>query len=186
MNSQIYLSLNIFLQIVIIPLCSFKMTNPPPGKRHSKEKRINTILCQYRPRFFKAGTANRPHSPAISASIRSKLSPLPSGPASLDLQAQLHEQINGFPSNLASLAVSKRQDLDTEGLTLWNLSTRLMRAKDFPISSDQRATLLAARVFAFLLLDGGLSKGNNSLAGVSRLMKVALKAAKSCIGRSPC
>ncbi|KFZ02357.1 hypothetical protein V500_00246 [Pseudogymnoascus sp. VKM F-4518 (FW-2643)] len=138
------------------------MTNPPPGKRQAKEKRVTGLL-------------------SFSASTRSKLPSLPSGTASLNLQAQLQEQINGFPSNLASLSVSKRQDLDIEGLTLWNLSTRLMRAKDFPISPDQRATLPAARVFAFLLLDGGLSKGNSSLADVSRLMKVALKAAKSCI-----
>lgn len=59
-----------------------------------------------------------------------------------------------------------------------------MRSKDFPISPDQRATLIAARVFAFLLLDGGLSKSNSSLADISRLIKVALKAAKSCIGGS--
>lgn len=60
-----------------------------------------------------------------------------------------------------------------------------MRSKDFPISPEQRATLLAARVFAFLLLDGGLGKGNTSPVFVSRLMKIALKAAKGCIGRSP-
>lgn len=60
-----------------------------------------------------------------------------------------------------------------------------MRAKDIPISPDQQATLLAARVFAFLLLDGGLNTGRSSLADVIRLMKVALKAAKSCISRSP-
>ncbi|KAL5345161.1 sporulation-specific protein 22 [Pseudogymnoascus australis] len=131
------------------------MTNAPAGKRQPKEKRVTALLC--------------------------KLSPLPTGPAALDLQTQLQEQIIRFPSNLASLVVSKRQDLDTEGLTLWNLSTRLMRAKDIPISPDQRATLLAARVFAFLLLDGGLNTGRSSLADVTRLMKVALKAAKSCI-----
>jgi hypothetical protein len=111
--------------------------------------------------------ANRSHSPAFSATTRSKLSPLPSGPASLNLQTQLHEQINGFPGSLASLTVSNRQDLDTEGLTLWNLATRLMRANDCPTSPEQRATLLAARVFAFLLLDGGLGKGNNSPVCVS-------------------
>lgn len=132
--------------------------------------------------YFKAGTTNKSHSPAFSATARSKLSPLPSGPASLNLQTQLHEQINGFPSSITSLAVSKRQDLDIEGLTLWNLATRLMRTNDCPISPDQRATLLAARVFAFLLLDGALGRGNTSPACVSRLMKIALKAAKSCIG----
>ncbi|OBT49348.1 hypothetical protein VE00_00485 [Pseudogymnoascus sp. WSF 3629] len=138
------------------------MNNPPHGKRQAKEKRVAALL-------------------SFSATARSKLSPLPSGPASLNLQTQLHEQINGFPGSLASLAVSKRQDLDTEGLTLWNLATRLMRANDCPISPEQRATLLAARVFAFLLLDGGLGKGNTSPVCVSRLMKIALKAAKSCI-----
>lgn len=61
-----------------------------------------------------------------------------------------------------------------------------MRGKDFPTSPDQRATLLAARVFAFLLLDGAKGKENGSLANTARLMKVALKAAKSCIGRPPC
>lgn len=61
-----------------------------------------------------------------------------------------------------------------------------MRTKDFPVSPDQHATLLAARVFAFMLLDGGgQGKSNSSLANVSRLMKIALKAAKSCIGKSP-
>ncbi|KFY45185.1 hypothetical protein V494_01110 [Pseudogymnoascus sp. VKM F-4513 (FW-928)] len=138
------------------------MMNPLPGKRQAKEKRVTALL-------------------SFSATARSKLSPLPSVPASLNLQTQLHEQINGFPGNLGSLAVSKRKDLDTEGLTLWNLVTRLMRTKDASISPEQRATLLAARVFAFLLLDGGLSKGDSSLASVSRLMKVALKAANSCI-----
>ncbi|OBT96970.1 hypothetical protein VE01_05545 [Pseudogymnoascus verrucosus] len=138
------------------------MTNLPPGKRQAKEKRVAALL-------------------SFSATTRSKLAPLPSGPASLNLQTQLHEQINGFPSSLTSLAVSKHQDLDTEGLTLWNLATRLMRSKDFPISPEQRATLLAARVFAFLLLDGGLGKGNTSPVFVSRLMKIALKAAKGCI-----
>lgn len=40
-----------------------------------------------------------------------------------------------------------------------------------------------ARVFAFLLLDAAHNKTHGTLENVVRLMRVALKAAKSCIGK---
>lgn len=61
-----------------------------------------------------------------------------------------------------------------------------MRGKDFPSTPDQRDMFVAARVFAFLLLDAGQTKDNGILGNVVRLMKVALKAAKSCIGKRMC
>lgn len=151
---------------------------------HGRPKRsvsLHFFVCSnLSPRL--SGTANKPYSPAFSANARASLSSPPTGSTLLNLSNQFQDQINTFPSNLTSIAVSKHQELDTEGLTLWNLCTRLIRSNDFSASSDQRTTLLAARVFAFLLLDGALGKENESLASVARLIRVAMKAAKSCIG----
>ena len=125
-------------------------------------------------------------STAFSANARASLSPLPSRTVSSNLAKQFHEHINAFPSNLSSSANLKYQDLDTEGLTLWNLCTRLMRGNDYPSGPDQTEVILAARVFAFLLLDAGQTKATGTLRNVTRLMRVALKASKSCIGKSSC
>jgi hypothetical protein len=86
---------------------------------------------------------------------------------------------------------AKRDELDRLGTELWNSSTRLRR--DEPVQNGKNkegkgrssSVVCVLRAYAFLLLD---SAGSHSVKGREckpciRLMKVALKAAKSCVLR---
>lgn len=98
------------------------------------------------------------------------------------LSQEFLRHISSFPAHIVPSKTGSLYDLDTEGLTLWNLTTRLMRADDVETARSPKDALLAARVFAFFMLDGALSKSNADTGNVARLMKVALKAAKCSIG----
>lgn len=95
---------------------------------------------------------------------------------------ELEQQVLNFPSNLASAAVSKYEDLDSNGTELWNACTRFRRSNGSADSEAAQNMVLLARVFAFLLIDCAGNNDNGRNINVVRLMKVALKAAKNCIG----
>lgn len=100
---------------------------------------------------------------------------------SSQLSKEFQEHIDHFPKGLSSSKSVKRQDIDNEGLTLWNLCIRLLRTNEAQITKPSDV-LLAARVFAFHLLDAANAKAAPTGAHVVRLMKIALKAGKSCLG----
>ena len=94
---------------------------------------------------------------------------------------KLENNIQSFPLNLGSAAVTKYCELDRSGTALWNLSARLKH--DNGLSNTQTLTVLAmARLYALLMLDCAHSSGNGAFTNVARVMKVALKTAKNCLG----
>jgi hypothetical protein len=94
---------------------------------------------------------------------------------------KLEHHIQNFPLNLGSAAATKYGELDRSGTALWNLSTRLKRNDD--LNNTQILTVLAmARLYALLMLDCAHSSGNGAFTNVARVMKVALKTAKNCLG----
>lgn len=96
---------------------------------------------------------------------------------------KLENNIQSFPSNLGSAAVAKYGDLDRSGTSLWNLSAKLKRNEG--LSNAQTLIVLAmVRLFALLMLDCAHSSGNGAFTNVARVMKVALKTAKNCLGTS--
>jgi hypothetical protein len=99
-----------------------------------------------------------------------------------NLVDKLENNIQSFPLNLGSAAATKYGDLDRGGTALWNLSARLKRGDGR--SNTQTLTVLAmARLYAFLMLDCAHRSGNGAYTNVPRVMKVALKTAKNCLGR---
>ncbi|KAI9770778.1 MAG: hypothetical protein M1840_003028 [Geoglossum simile] len=104
------------------------------------------------------------------------------------LLAELQKRVNEFPSNTPPATIAAEFDkLESRGLTLWNLATRLKRGDN----SDGVGVMICwTRVFAFLLLDMEQQTSRRSLetpnrhgkgTGSIRLMKISLKAAKYCI-----
>jgi hypothetical protein len=94
---------------------------------------------------------------------------------------KLENHIQSFPRNLGSVASIKYGELDKTGTALWNLSARLKRDDD--LNNRQTSTVLAmARLYALLVLDCAQSSGKGGPTNVSRVMKVALKTAKHCLG----
>ncbi|KAJ4331225.1 sporulation-specific protein 22 [Didymella glomerata] len=107
------------------------------------------------------------------------------------LLADLQTNIRHLPLPASPAVTAKRDELDRLGTELWNSSTRLRR--DEPVQNGKNkegkgrssSVVCVLRAYAFLLLD---SAGSHSVKGREckpciRLMKVALKAAKSCVLR---
>jgi hypothetical protein len=94
---------------------------------------------------------------------------------------ELENQISNFPNKFGSIAASRREDVDIIGTRIWNLCTRLRRDFDTDNPKNVPVILLLARVFSFLLLDGAYD-GRSAPGSLLRLMKIGLKAGKSCIG----
>jgi hypothetical protein len=100
---------------------------------------------------------------------------------SLSLVDKLENHIQSFPLNLGSAAASKYSELDKSGTALWNLSARLRR--DDKVSNAQTLTVLAmTRLYALLMLDCAHISCDGAFTNIGRIMKVALKTAKSCLG----
>jgi hypothetical protein len=100
-----------------------------------------------------------------------------------NLVDKLENNIQSFPPNLSTATATKYGDLDRSGTALWNLVARLKRDDD--LSNTQTLTVLAmARLYALLMLDYAHRRGNGAYTNVPRVMKVALKTAKSCLGPS--
>ena len=105
---------------------------------------------------------------------------------------ELQIQINCLPLQASSAVVAKQDELDERGTELWNHATRLRRDESDPKCTSKEDAALQARVlcllraFSFLLLDTAgkhTTKGRQGKSCV-RLMTVALKAAKVCIGNN--
>lgn len=84
---------------------------------------------------------------------------------------------------------TKREELESHAIDLWNLATRSRRdgsQADVRVSGDveyRNHAVGLLRVFSFLLLDsaGGHSVKNKERKNCIRLMKLALKAGRWCI-----
>jgi hypothetical protein len=99
------------------------------------------------------------------------------------LTAELASHLVTFPLPAPS---ARRGEFDTIGTELWNISTRLFRRGDenASASSMDKRILCLLRVFSCLLLDsaqehGVMDKSSTWTNGI-RILKVLLKAAKSC------
>ncbi|PMD45090.1 SPO22-domain-containing protein [Hyaloscypha variabilis F] len=127
------------------------------------------------------------------------MAPAQSAPFATDLQAQLtaatiartpetllteiENQISNFPNKFGAIAASKSEEVDQVGTTIWNLCTRLRRDVESDNPKDVPIILLLVRVFSFLLLDGAYECGKNPPGNLARLIKIGIKAGKSCIER---
>lgn len=109
-------------------------------------------------------------------------------PCDATLLEELQVHICGLPLPSSSAIAAKQDELDRIGTELWNISTRLKREdssnpSNKDVVSRRTRPLCLLRVFAFLLLDtaGGQATTAQEWTQRTRLMKVALKAAKVCI-----
>ncbi|KAI9690965.1 MAG: hypothetical protein M1822_008585 [Bathelium mastoideum] len=69
-------------------------------------------------------------------------------------------------------------ELDSRGTNIWNLSTKLRRGDE---SSEIKRLVSLLRAFAMLMLDAAQQGGNSALHNSTRLFRVSLKAAKTCL-----
>lgn len=97
----------------------------------------------------------------------------------------LVKKIETFPRGTEHTVSKYAQELDQLGTALWNQCTRLRRK--FQVSDlSPKATLmniLLARIYALLLLDCAQPSARTTFANIIRLLKLALKVVKNCIGR---
>ncbi|KAF2432077.1 SPO22-domain-containing protein [Tothia fuscella] len=91
------------------------------------------------------------------------------------IKSDLQDHIKLLP---IVVPTARFKDFETQGTDLWNLSTRLSRSDNAP----NKTVLCLLRVFAFSLLDSAHKKGGKTSANCVRLLKVAFKAAKACLG----
>ena len=94
-----------------------------------------------------------------------------------ELSAEFHTHIRGLPISHLGSAAKDHDGLDLLGADLWNLSTRLRRDD----GAVEKIPICLLRVFAFLLLDTAHHARKGTAHNCVRLMKIALKAGKSCL-----
>ncbi len=99
------------------------------------------------------------------------------------LLAELEEHISALPGEFYARVANKYEELDRVGTVIWNLCTRLRRDFDSDDPQEVPLILLLARVYAFLLLNGAHESGKGTDGNLARLMKIGIKAAKSCLGK---
>jgi hypothetical protein len=90
--------------------------------------------------------------------------------------------MSNFPNKFGPIAASRCEEIDRIGTIIWNICTRLRREFDTDEPKDIPIILLLARVFSFLLLGGAYDGGRSAPGNLGRLMKIGIKAGKSCIG----
>ncbi|KAF2233241.1 SPO22-domain-containing protein [Viridothelium virens] len=73
---------------------------------------------------------------------------------------------------------AKSTELDSRGTKIWNLSTRLRRDDN---SDEIRKLSVFLRVFAVLMVDAAQQSSPNTPQNSIRLLKVSLKAARTCL-----
>jgi type I restriction-modification system DNA methylase subunit len=98
------------------------------------------------------------------------------------LSHEIEKQISSFPSILKDSDNVRRNEFDRLGTSIWNICTRLRRQHEVDKPQDVPLVLLVARVFSFLLLDCAHQIGKSEAGNVLRLMKIGIKAGKSCLG----
>ncbi|KAI9792395.1 MAG: hypothetical protein M1816_002279 [Peltula sp. TS41687] len=129
---------------------------PANHRNEGRERRIKVTLS------FAAGLPERLQSRTTDSS----------------LVDDLQRHIDGIPNSKSALGESSYEQFDSHGTALWNLSTRLKRDEGSPI--DEKIICLV-RVFAFLLLDYAQQTTQGTAKNSVRLLKVALKTARSCL-----
>ncbi|KAH8883678.1 SPO22-domain-containing protein [Thozetella sp. PMI_491] len=123
------------------------------------------------------------HKLDFARDLGSRLSSAPDSTETTDCLAQEIEKhisvLHGYHQKPGSLS-SWAQELEQQGVPLWNLCNRLSR--ECPADSGRSKRLfLASRVFAFHLLAFSWQIECTETRNAIRLMKVALKAGRSCI-----
>ncbi|KAK2758343.1 hypothetical protein FQN54_004191 [Arachnomyces sp. PD_36] len=133
-------------------------------------------------------------------SILSDISSITSGNKYSSSLEELKHYIDILPLSPSSTAnggvlASNRGKLDTQGTTLWNACTRLMRrgregsgeGDEGEKEENERAResedvfLCYVKAFSFLLLESGCGDKRRADSDI-RILKASLKAAKTCIG----
>ncbi|KAE8452848.1 hypothetical protein EG329_013120 [Mollisiaceae sp. DMI_Dod_QoI] len=137
--------------------------------RQEKDKRVKALLS----------TLCHP----FASELEAQLSKAASSRTAEILLKETEKNIATFPDNLNASAASKCEEIDHCGTTIWNLCTRLRREYDTDNPHDVPLILLLARVFAFLLLDCAHRCGKAIAGNIPRLMKIGLKAGKTCLDR---
>jgi hypothetical protein len=150
------------------------------AQRIEKEKRINAILSRSNKEIQVPKTAL-----TVLLAFSKELEDLLSASTGLEFSPgfvdKLENLIQKFPHNLGTVATTKHGELDKTGTALWNLSARLKRSND--LNNQQTSTILAmVRLYALLMLDCAHSRGKGGTTNIARMMKVALKTAKHCLG----
>ena len=92
----------------------------------------------------------------------------------------------------AAVANALRADVDRQATALWNLASRLVRDDDKALEPPpaRKSLLLRTRYFAFLLVDvarcsgGPVQEGDIESDELFRILRLALRMAKQCIGWS--
>jgi hypothetical protein len=119
---------------------------------------------------------------AFAADLETQLPAAASSRTPGSLAQETQKQISSLPSTFVSLTSAKCEEIDHVGTAIWNICTRLRRDFDSDRPQDIPIILLLARVFSFLLLDCANDNGKNANGCLKRLMKIGIKAAKSCLG----
>jgi hypothetical protein len=119
---------------------------------------------------------------AFAADLEGKLPAAAASRPSETLLKDIENQLSHFPNKFGAIAASKCEEVDRIGTAIWNLCTRLRRDVESDNPKDVPVILLLARVFSFLLLDGAYDGGRNAPGNLARLMKIGIKAGKSCLG----
>ena len=155
---------------------------PVQSARPEKDKRLKTILCKLLRPFHLRPLTHYCVSTDFAADLESQLPTAAASRTSGTLCEETTNQISSFPSKFGALAAPKCEEVDRIGTTIWNLCTRLRRDVETDNPKDVPIILLLARVFSFLLLDGAYDGGRNAPGNLARLVKIGIKAGKSCIG----
>ena len=121
-------------------------------------------------------------STAFATDLEAQLPAAATPRTSGTLLKELETHISTFPNKFALLAAAKSEEVDRLGTSIWNLCTRLRRDFDSDDPKDVPVILLLARVFSFLMLDGAYDGGRSAPGNLARLVKIGIKAGKSCIG----
>ena len=154
---------------------------PVQSARPEKDKRLKAILCKLL-RPFHPSSADSLLCTAFAADLESQLPTAAASRQSGTLSEETTNQISSFPSKFGAIATPKCEEVDRIGTTIWNLCTRLRRDVETDNPKEIPIILLLARVFSFLLIDGAYDGGRNAPGNLARLMKIGIKAGKSCIG----
>lgn len=164
----------------------------PPGVSSGhleKGKRIKSLLCEYRMCKYVYRPADAYHL-AFAADIQHQISDLQSDKVSNKTLHGIEKQVANFPDNIGSLSVTKCAEIDAVATALWNLCTRTRRniqnVDDHGVENHIlfNDTVLLAKGFAFLLLDCTRYHDQRNTSDVARLMKVALRTAKTCLSKT--
>jgi hypothetical protein len=99
------------------------------------------------------------------------------------LSSEVEERIHSIKSySLGMLGVHQHEKLNTLGTDLWNLCTRLQRGAPYHADVSQERLLVLVRTFAFFVLALSHPRDNPTHRDLMRLVKLAIKAGRSCMG----